>query len=212
MLVPSGFTFSFPLKRKQAHSDILGEKKWKKITISSLSVQRWSQQIHFCCTASSFTSSAANNNKHWFFPLLGLLGSGGWAGLAWAWVPAELVFVCSPTRVCSSSSDQHLLGGFFPRWKVTWRQEGEQKNMMPLEVFTCHECSGTTTPIPLDKVMWLSRHGWGSEWHLARSAPERCISQQARVTICHNHGYLTGAFPAYGIFMHAVHGWITVYK
>lgn len=53
------------------------------------------------------------------FPLLGLLGSGGWAGLAWAWVPAELVFVCSPTRVCSSSSDQHLLGGFFPRWKVT---------------------------------------------------------------------------------------------
>lgn len=53
------------------------------------------------------------------FPLLGLLGSGGWAGLAWAWVLAELVFVCSPTRVCSSSSDQHLLGGFFPRWKVT---------------------------------------------------------------------------------------------
>lgn len=84
MLVPSGFTFSFPLKRKQAHSDILGEKKWKKITISSLSVQRWSQQIHFCCTASSFTSSAANNNKHWFSLcwVCWALGAGlGWPGL-----------------------------------------------------------------------------------------------------------------------------------
>ena len=108
MLVPSGFTFSFPLKRKQAHSDILGGKKWKKITISSLSVQRWSQQIHFCCTASSFTSSAANNNIDFPFAgsaeLWGLCWAGlglgsGWVGFCLFTYTCLLIFLRpAPTR------------------------------------------------------------------------------------------------------------------